>query len=96
MENYYSVAGDKVCTIYKHCFLCTEAKFLSAPVPLQLFEYSITLLQIQNDLIDKHNLDSGLKCIFNAKDYFSKFSAIYCLTNKRAITVAIDFINQIR
>jgi hypothetical protein len=96
MENYQDVTRDKVCTIRKHCLLCTEAMFLLSPVPLHPIEYSTTFLQIQDDLIDKHNnLDSSFKCIFNAKDQFSNFSALYPLTNKRAITVANAFINWI-
>lgn len=96
IENYYYVTRNKVCTILKHCLQCTEEKFLLAPFPLQPIECSTTFEQIQNDLIYKHNNpDNNFKCIFNAKDHFSKLSALYPLTDKWAITVANVFINWI-
>ncbi len=91
-QYYYGVTRDRVCKILEQCIYYIYSKTFLSPAHLQPSETFKTIVWVQVNLIDKLNSPNcTFHHILHANNHFSKYSALYHLSNKRAMTVINTF-----
>ena len=88
-ELYYGVNKVMVEWFLKRCAVCLNHQKSNTRAPLEPIIASQVLEQVQVDLVDMRSQRDGNMCwICHLKCHFSKFSVLYAMPNKKALTVA--------